>query len=427
MGLILLLVTNFIFPFAAIGILVGFFFSPRRRVLGHLYAELKERLGLTPASQIPQQAVWLHCASVGEVNAMKGMIGVLKQLYDRPILITTSTQAGKETALKNPEVAAAFLAPLDFYPSCKNFIQHAHPYRLFVVEREIWPNMLWATHQCGVPFAVINGRISKKSARAYSWVKPLFKKVLSPMAFAALQSKDAAKRYELLGVEAQKIFVCGNVKYDALCDQPAKVPQVKELLEKLGWMGHPILVLGSTHPLEETMLFRATPDIVKTGTKIIFAPRHLERKTEIEHTLQQCNLHYAFLSQPDFDKNTDILCADTMGWLQSLYACATLTFVGGSIAPRGAHNLLEPAILGKTVLFGKHFYNTPDTAHALLERGGGVLVNQTDFKQTVLRLLADREQLDNMNQKARQTALSFKGATDKIRGVIENYEQQRKS
>ncbi len=395
--------------------------------MGHLYAELKERFGLTAPSGIPQQALWFHCASVGEVNAMKGLISQLKSFYKKPVLVTTSTQAGKEAALKNPDITATFLAPLDFYPSCYLFIKHAQPYRLFVVEREIWPNMLWAANRQSVPFALINGRISKKSARAYCWVKPLFKKVLSPIAFAALQSKDAAKRYELLGIAPDKIFVCGNVKYDTLSDQPSKVDAVKELLSKLGWMGHPIFVLGSTHPQEETLLFRAAPDILKTGTKIIFAPRHLERKNEINHTLEQRNLHYAFLSQNNFDKNIDILCADTMGWLQSLYACATLTFVGGSIAPRGAHNLLEPAILGKTVLFGKHFYNTPDTAHALLENGGGVLVNETNFKETVLRLLADREQLDNMNQKARQTALSFKGATDKIKGVIENYEHQKQS
>lgn len=427
MGLGLLLITNFAFPFAALGVLLSFLFSPRRRVLGHLYAELKERFGLTPRSQIPQQAIWLHCASVGEVNAMKELIGQLKAFYNKPIVVTTSTQAGKEAALKNPNITAAFLAPLDFYPSCHLFIKRANPYRLFVVEREIWPNMLWAVNRQNIPFALINGRISKKSARAYCWIKPLFKKVLSPIAFAALQSKDAAKRYELLGIAPDKIFVCGNVKYDTLSDKPSKIEDVKALLNKLGWMGHPIFVLGSTHPQEETLLFRCAPDILKTGTKVIFAPRHLERKNEIEHTLEQRNLHYAFLSQNNFDKNTDILCADTMGWLQSLYACATLTFVGGSIAPRGAHNLLEPAILGKTVLFGKHFYNTPDTAHALLESGGGVLVNETNFKETVLRLLADREQLDNMNQKARQTALSFKGATDKIKGVIENYEHQKQS
>lgn len=425
MGLILLVATNLIFPLAALGVLLGFVFSARRRVLGHLGVELRERFGLASPQSIPPQAIWFHCASVGEVNAVKGLISELKKFYGKNILVTTSTQAGKEAALKNPDITAACLAPLDFYPACSHFIKNARPYRLFIVEREIWPNMLWAAHQNGVPYAVVNGRISKKSTRAYSWVKPLFQLVFSPMSFAALQSKDAAKRYELLGLAEDKIFICGNVKYDSLSDIPTQIDRVKNLLSRLGWMGHPLLVLGSTHPQEETMLLRAAPDILKTGTKIIFAPRHLERKNEIEHTLQQSGLHFAFFSQNDFDKNTDILCADVMGLLPSLYACATLTFVGGSVVDRGAHNLLEPAILGKTVLFGKYFYNTPDTAHALLEHGGGVLVNQINFKETVLRLLADREQLDNMNQHARQTALSFKGATAKIRGVVENYEHRK--
>ncbi len=425
MGTFLLWLTNLAFPFVALGICVCFLFSGRRAVLAHLQAELRERFGLEKEGSLPQGAIWLHCASVGEVNSIRGLITVLKAFYQREILITTSTQAGKETALKNPEVAAAVLVPLDFYPACKRFVRLVKPYRLFIVEREIWPNLLWAAHKANIPYFLVNGRISQKSARAYGWIRPLFQKILSPVGFAALQDKDAAKRYEKLGINPQHIHVCGNVKYDTLSDTPGKIPQVKQLLEQLGWQGHSFFVLGSTHPVEETLVLRAAPDILKTGTKIIFAPRHLERKPEIERALRQSGLRYGFVSQKPNDKNLDILCVDVMGLLQSMYACATLTFVGGSVAPCGAHNLLEPAILGKTVLFGKHFYNTPDTAQALLEYGGGVLVNEANFKQTVLRLLADPEQIDNMNQKARQTALRFKGATDKIKGIVEDYEHRK--
>lgn len=424
MGLCLLWLTNLAFPFVALGVFFSFLFSGRRRLLTHLQAELRERLGLEKQGALPPNAIWLHCASVGEVNSIKGLIAVLKEFYQKEILITTSTQAGKEAALKNADVTAAVLVPLDFYPSCKRFIKIAKPYRLFVVEREIWPNLLWAAHRNSVPYALINGRISEKSTRAYRWIRPLFKMIFSPLAFAALQNKDAAKRYEQLGIAPDKIYVCGNVKYDSLSDTPSKLAQAQQLLNQLGWQGRSIFVLGSTHPLEEVLLLRAAPDILKAGAKIVFAPRHLERKPEIEQALRQSGLHYAFASQSSFDKDADILCVDVMGLLHSLYACATLTFVGGSIAPRGAHNLLEPAILGKTVLFGKHFYNTPDTAQALLERGGGVLVSETNFKETVVRLLNDPEQLDNMNQKARQVALSFQGATNKIRGVVEQYEHK---
>lgn len=424
MGKLLLFLTNLIFPLAALGVALGFLCSPRRGLLKHLYQELKERFGLEKEGEIPQGALWLHCASVGEVMSMKEVISRLKKFYKKEVIVTTTTEAGKETALKNPDITQAFLAPLDFYPSCKRFIRLAKPHRLFVVEREIWPNMLAAAHQAGVPAAIINGRISAKSARAYSFIKPLFKEIFSTLSFAALQTQEAACHYEKLGMDKTKIFVCGNVKYDTLNDNPGKVGEVEKMLTELGWNGRKILVLGSTHPAEETMLFRAAPDIIKTGAKIIFAPRHLERKPEIETALRQSGLHYGFISTGKFDKNTDIFCADVMGLLQSLYACASLTFVGGSVVPRGAHNLLEPAILSKTVLFGRYFYNAPLTAQSLLESGGGVLVNETNFKETVLRLLADPAQLENMSEKARKTALSFKGATNRIMEVVNNYERK---
>lgn len=424
MGKLLLFLTNLIFPLAALGVALGFLCSPRRGLLKHLYQELKERFGLEKDGEIPQGALWLHCASVGEVMSMKEVISRLKKFYKKEVIVTTTTEAGKETALKNPDITQAFLAPLDFYPSCKRFIRLAKPHRLFVVEREIWPNMLAAAHQAGVSAAIINGRISAKSARAYSFIKPLFKEIFSTLSFAALQTQEAACHYEKLGMDKTKIFVCGNVKYDTLNDNPGKVGEVEKMLTSLGWNGRKILVLGSTHPAEETMLFRAAPDIIKTGAKIIFAPRHLERKLEIETALRQSGLHYGFISTGKFDKNTDILCADVMGLLQSLYACASLTFVGGSVVPRGAHNLLEPAILSKTVLFGRYFYNAPLTAQSLLESGGGVLVNETNFKETVLRLLADPAQLENMSEKARKTALSFKGATNRIMEVVNNYERK---
>ena len=423
MGFALLFLTNLVFPLAALCVVISFLLSARRGVLKHLLAELKERFGLEKQGTLITGAVWIHCASVGEVLSIKEVISQLKAFYKRDILMTTTTQAGKETALKNPDIKQVVLAPLDFYPACRRFIRMARPYRLFVVEREIWPNMLEAAHQNNVPAALINGRISEKSARAYTLLRPLFKRILSPLTFAALQSQPDVQRYSRF-MAKEKLFVCGNVKYDTLSDRPARTQEVRQMLCELGWNDKPILVLGSTHPQEETMLLRAAPDFIKEGIKIIFAPRHLERKPEIAQALRQRGLHFAFISEGNFDKKTDIVCADVMGLLQSLYTCASLCFVGGSVAPRGTHNLLEPAILGKTILFGKHFYNTPLVAQALLEKGGGVLVNETNFKQTVLRLLADKSQLDNMSVKARETALSFKGATEKITEVVKNYERK---
>ena len=423
MGLLLLFLTNLAFPFAGLGVLLGFLFSGRRGLLKNLTQELRERFGLEQEGTITQHAIWLHCASVGEVMSVQTLIAQLKEIYQRDIIVTTSTQAGKQTALKNPHIKQALLVPLDFYPSCRRFIRVAKPYRLFLVEREIWPNLLEAAFQAKLPTGLVNGRISAKSARGYTLVKPLFKRVLGHLTFAALQTENSAKRYHALGIAQERILVCGNVKYDTLSDTPTQTARVDQILTSLGWNGKPILVLGSTHPQEETMMLRAAPDLIKKGIKIIFAPRHLERKAEIQQTLRQSGLAYGFTSQANLSKETTLLCADEMGLLPSLYARASLTFVGGSVVKRGAHNLLEPAILSKTVLFGQHFYNAPHTARALLENGGGVLVDEYTFKSIVLRLLADPVQLENMSQKARHTALSFKGATQKIIEVVQCYER----
>ncbi|MBR3631710.1 MAG: hypothetical protein IKN49_01385 [Elusimicrobiaceae bacterium] len=424
MGQFLLLLTNLAFPFAALWVLLGFVFSPRRRVLKTLKQELRERFALEPVDMIPQGALWIHCASVGEVRSVAGLIDELKNFYQKEVMVTTSTAAGRAEAAKNPAITKALLAPLDFYPFVRRFIAHAQPYRLFVVEREIWPNMLAAAHRAQVPVMLLNARISRKSTRAYRWVRPLFAKLFGQVVLATMQEQDAAERYSSLGLPADRIVVCGNVKYDTLHDQPAKLKEARALIEQLGWQNSPVLVCGSTHPLEEEIILQSLPDWNKQGVKVIFAPRHLERKEEIKAALQARPFAFGFVSEGNFPANCAIVCADTMGFLQSLYACATLTFVGGSIAPRGAHNLLEPAILKKVVLFGKSFYNTPDTAHALLSCGGGILVDKENLKDTVLRLLKDPAALDNMATKARQTALDFKGATQKIMEAVKNYERK---
>lgn len=424
MGKLLLCLTNLAFPFAALGVLLSFVFSARRRVLKTLRQELKERFARQSRGTLPTGALWIHCASVGEVKSVSGLIKELKAFYQKDILVTTSTVAGRAEAAKNPDISCALLAPLDFYPFCRRFVREFAPVRLLVVEREIWPNMIYAAEQAHIPVMLVNARISQKSTRAYSWVKPLFKMIFSRIAWAALQDESAAVRYASLGLPQERMLVSGNVKYDTLNDHPSKVKEAQTLVEKLGWTNCRILVCGSTHPAEEELIFKALPQWHEEGIKVFFAPRHLERVAEIRATLQTQPLAYGFVSEGVFAKNCALVCVDVMGLLSSLYVCADLAFVGGSIAPRGAHNLLEPAILGKTVLFGKHFYNTPDAAHALLASGGGVLVGETDLQEAVSRLFKHDAALENMSAKARQTALNFKGATDKIMQAVKTYESK---
>ncbi len=193
--------------------------------------------------------------------------------------------------------------------------------------------------------------------------------------------------------------------------------EAKEIINKLSWQNSKIIVCGSTHELEEKIIFNAAK--ANKEVKFIIAPRHLERAKQIRETLTKTNFKFAFLStlnqaQPD----AQILIADTMGLLGALYKVGTLAFVGGSIVKKGGHNFLEAAILKKPVFFGKYYYNAPEVASKLLKSGGGVLVGKTNFNKELKKYLSDEVLLNKSAQAALDSALSFKGATSKSLEVI---------
>ncbi|MBQ3933992.1 MAG: hypothetical protein II726_02240, partial [Elusimicrobiaceae bacterium] len=173
----------------------------------------------------------------------------------------------------------------------------------------------------------------------------------------------------------------------------------------------------STHALEENIIFTSAKNL--KDVKFIIAPRHLERVKQIRQTLEKTKFKFAFLSSLEkAPANTQILIADTMGFLGALYKIGTLAFVGGSIEKKGGHNFLEPAILKKPVLFGKYYYNAPDVAKTLLKSGGGILVSKTTFSKELKKYLSDDVLLNNSAQAALDSAISFKGATSKSLEVI---------
>lgn len=419
-----MVIANLIVPFGLAGLFIYFLFSPRRGLLKKLQQELRDRLFLYPNYDIPKNSIWLHCASVGEVNSMTNLIPKLVEFYNRPVLITTNTWAGKVTALKKDGVDAAVLLPFDFFPLSLLFVLRVKPKRMFVIEGELWPNTIMAAAACGVQISIINGRMSPKSAKRYRLIRSLYSLLMSKMTFAALQNEDIKARYISLGLKVQNAYAPGNVKYDSLNQNPSKTEDVRKIIDHLNWQGKPLLVCGSTHPAEEALIMSCAEEFAQNNIRVVMAPRHLERKEAIIETLQKKNIKFALLSQcKNAPGDAALLFADAMGWLTSFYACADLSFVGGTIAPKGGHNLLEPAILGAPVLFGPSVYNTSDTAAELLRRGGAIEINENNFKETVIKLASDKTRLAAMSVSAKEAALSFQGATDKIMELVEKYER----
>lgn len=415
MGIFILILINVFCPLIALLIVLGFVFSSRRRVLKTLFTELNERFVIKKQS-FQGPCLWFHAASVGEIKSIENIALALKQKYNMPVLVTTLTKAGQKAAQKINAFDYALLAPIDFYISVRRFLKFYQPKMLIIVEADLWPNMIYASQKRGVKVGILNGRLSKRSAKRYTILKPLVNLLLPSISFICAQSEEISKRYIYLGANKKRVFTCGNIKYDALTDNPNRLEEAQEIINKLSWKDKKIVVCGSTHEQEEKIILSAANAL--KNVKFIIAPRHLERVKQIKNNLKGTDYKYTFLSDFTPGKDTQILIADTMGLLGALYKTGTIAFVGGSIVKKGGHNFLEPAILKKPVFFGKYYYNTTDVATKLLKTGGGILVNKTNFNKILSKYLNDEVLLNKAAQSALETAQSFKGATQKSLEVI---------
>ena len=421
MGYFLLVLINLLFPLAGLIFLVCFFISPRRKLLKNLKAEFKERFTLSAVNKTPKNALWIHAASVGEVKSVLVLAKELKSIYKRPLIITTSTQAGKQAALKSGVFDQTLLMPLDFYYFIKRFLNFYKPAKLFIVESDLWPNMIIASSNNNLPITIINGRLSKRSLKHYKWVRPLTNLAINKIDLICAQTEEIAKRYLELGAAKEKVFNTGNIKYDMLTETPAKEEEAKQIISKLSWQNAFILTCGSTHAKEEDLIIKTAKKL--KNIKFIIAPRHLERKSAIIDNLEKSKIPFVVFSKikETPSKEAQILFVDTMGMLGAFYSCCNLAFIGGTISKKGGHNFLEAAILGKAILSGPYFYNTPDVALKLFKEGGAVKVSKQSFLTQLEKFANDKTLTQEAGLKAKNIALSFKGATERTISVIKTY------
>ncbi len=405
LGYSLIILLNILAPFVAIGYVLFFFLSARRDLLKNLKHELKERFVCYKSNGF-DNCIWIHVASVGEILAIKKFLLLINQNFpNRKILVTTTSALGKQTAennLSELKNLKTIIAPLDFYPLIVRFTKIFKPSALIVIEKELWPNMILGSKSSGAKVIFINANMSDRSFKKYKLVKLMFEIILSKIDLISFQNTTIKSRFESLGLKTQNKKVLGNIKYDNLQENPKDL----DIIKTLGWQDDKILTCGSTHPEEEQIIFETAK---KSDIKIIIAPRHLERLAQIQKTLDDMNINFALLSQVQekiISKQPQILIADKMGHLPSLYNMADICFVGGTIADKGGHNLLEPAVLGKPLIFGRNTYNLKDIAHDLLINGAE-LVDKNNFSYTLKNI--DK----NSGEQIKQTALKHQGVSEK--------------
>jgi 3-deoxy-D-manno-octulosonic-acid transferase len=311
--------------------------------------------------------LWIHAVSVGEVNAAAPLVNAL--LRDHPlqrILITTITPTGSDrvAALWADRVAHVYL-PYDLTGAVARFLRHFRPRVALIVETELWPNLLFACRDHGVPVYLVNARLSERSLRGYRALRPLVGRALRSLRAVAAQSDADAARFLRLGAREDQVIVCGNLKFDTRID-PAIDAFAREFRARVA--GRPVWIAASTHPDEEAPVLaidrhlRARwPDLL-----MLWAPRHPERfrpatQLAIDTGLQVATRKLTRLP----DRDDAVFVIDTLGELMSFYACADVAFVGGSLQPVGGHNLLEPAAVGTAIVTGPHLHNFSDIAEQL--------------------------------------------------------------
>ena len=377
---------------------------------------------------------WVQAVSVGEVAlARRFTVALVDRFGNAGAVLTSSTPAGQrmlKDAFPDESRIGTGPFPFDDTRSVTRALDAYRPVALILLETELWPTLIHETAARGIPIAVLNGRLSARSERHYRRVVSLMGPTLDLVNVFGVQTAKTAARLHRLGVAPERVVVTGSMKYDSVDFQASEVDQGR-LLEALGLDSDhgPLVVAGSTRPGEEEALLTAFCKLRSDfpNLKLILAPRHLRRMDEVESAIDTLGLAWRRRSQDSGgDSSAPIIVLDTIGELQSVYSLADVAFVGGSLFPGiGGHNPLEPAALGKPVIFGPHMDNCRDIADMLVDAGGATVVaDEVEIVDAVRGLLADDGLRAAAGVRARDAVHSGQGATarslDLLAGLLES-------
>src|SRR5213592_3759541 len=327
---------------------------------------LRQRLGFLPITFNidAEESIWIHAVSVGEALTARALAADLKTRYPRlRLFLSTTTIAGQQVARRSVQhVDAVFYFPFDFAFVVRRTLDVVNPRIFVMMETEIWPNLLRVCRKRGVKTVMINGRISSRSYPRYRLARPFFKRVLANVDCFCMQSEESARRMIDLGADASRVTVTGSLKFDSL-ELPSPASHGKPRLLRFFRISpsRAVIVAGSTFRGEEAVVLRAFARVkaAMPSAIAIIAPRQPERFGEVERLSREAGFVTTSRSELpiDAEPRADVVVLDTIGELAQLYQLATAVFVGGSLADHGGHNILEPAIFGKPIVFGPHMQN----------------------------------------------------------------------
>ncbi len=392
---------------------------------------LRERFGFFRPGFFTEKKggrAWFHAVSVGETLAAVPLVLALKEkMPDVEIYFSTVTETGNKVAReKLGDNAKIFFFPFDFGCVVRRVIGQMSPDLFIVVETEIWPNLLKALHDAGIPSLIVNGRISPRSLKGYSRFGFFFRRVLPLVSRYLMQSEADAQRIIRLGAPPQKVSVAGNIKFDQAiaAGRPAMSRAALGIPD-----GAKVLIAGSTHQGEEDEALKAYKQLLIDfpGMAVVLAPRHPERFAAAEEAVRRAGFHCVRKSAgAQLIAPGSVLLLDTMGELAGTYAVGDINFVGGSWANIGGHNILEPASFGKPVFFGPVMHNFRDISRILKDCGAGIEVKDgAELATEAAKLLRDPARYSALGKAALEAIEKNKGALASDLKAVEEFLKEK--
>ena len=368
-------------------------------------SSFRQRLGFVKATIIDSRpSIWVHAVSTGEANAAKSLVAELKEKYpEHAIIVSTTTTDGQETARDNLDADDYFFFPFDWRFAIRRVIRRFRPQLCIVMETELWPNFISVLNSRRIPLVLANGRISDRSFGKYRAMRWLFKPLLRKFYALCAQSERDAGRLAEMGAHLFDIVTTGNLK-SGQEQYVIDAKKVELLRNRLAIKDDDLIfVAGSTHEGEEQAVFHAFRETESShpNLRLIIVPRKKERFDQVAAFLKSEKCDFQRFSSEDRHLTKKIVLLDEMHLLQALYTLADVAFVGGSLLPRGGHNLLEASAAGVPVLFGPHMHNFRTvSADVLRHNAGSQVQDESELCNALQQLLDDKQLHAAMSQAA---------------------------
>ena len=385
-------------------------YTLKRSLQEPLYRKnLRQRSGYAP---ILDDCIWLHCVSLGETIACRPLIIALQHRFpSTPLLITNTTATGSAKAqeLLRPIDHTCYL-PYDTHWAVSRFIRRVKPRIGIIMETEIWPNLIHHANRLGVPLLLNNARLSDRSTRGYQRIRGLMTPVLQKINTITAQTARDAHNFVSLGFPEQHCQVTGTIKFDLAL--PVDLDeQTSELKQRFG--GDFIWIGASTHEGEEAILLQAHKKVLEHNPKarLLLVPRHPNRFDAVYRLCQSMGMNTSRHTENNTKGDDSVILGDVVGKMMAFYAVADVAFVGGSLAPVGGHNVIEPAALAKPIVCGPHMKNFKEISETLIECNAlSTVTDSEELAQAIILFNKNPGMCQEQGQRAKAVADSNKGA-----------------